>query len=133
MSAPTPLTRAAVYKRDGNRCVTCGEPSGLSFQHRRASGMGGSSIRPGAADGVTACLPHNERYEGDLQATALAYGWKVRKWANPTLVPLYVAHEWRWYRLEGTERIEITAVVALDMMHAVYGDEYMRWFEEAKG
>lgn len=127
MSAPTPVVRRSVYTRDGARCAACSAASGLSFQHRRAVGMGGSRIRPGAADGLTLCGVCNEECEHSMQTLALAHGWKVRKWADPTKVPVYFPHEWQWYRLEGTDRHPITAVVALDMMHAVYGDEYFTW------
>lgn len=127
MSAPTPIVRAAVYRRDGERCAACSTTAGLSFQHRRAVGMGGSKTRPGAADGLTLCITCNEECERSMQILALANGWKVRRWADPTKVPVYFPHEWAWYRLEGSERREISAVVALDMMHAVYGDEYFSW------
>jgi hypothetical protein len=89
--------------------------------------MGGSKVRPGAADGLTLCYRCNTAAEAEMQTLALAYGWKVRRWADPTKVPVYYPHDFRWYRLEGLERHPITAVVALDMMHDVYGDEYFQW------
>ena len=127
MSAPTPETRMAVYTRDGRRCVACHAADGLTFQHRRAVGMGGSKLRPDAADGLTLCGTCNEACEGRMQTLALAHGWKVRRWADPTLVPAYYPHEFQWFRFDGVDRHPITAIVALDMMHAVYGDEYMKW------
>lgn len=126
MSSPTPLVRAAVYRRDGEQCVACASPE-KSFQHRRATGMGGSKTRPSVVDGLTLCFTCNQACEADMQSLALTNGWKVRKWADPVKVPVYFPHEWAWYRFEGTERHEITAVVALDLMHAVYGDEYFKW------
>lgn len=127
MSAPTPTVRAAVYRRDGNRCVACHTLDALSFQHRRAVGMGGSKNRPGAVDGLTLCAPHNAACEAEMQHLALCNGWKVRRWADPSKVPVYYPNEHAWYRLEGQARVAITAVVALDLMHAVYGDEYFKW------
>lgn len=94
--------------------------------------MGGSKVRPGAADGLTLCTVCNAECERSLQTLALAYGWKARKWTNPLDVPVYFPHLWQWFRLEGQDRFEITAIVALDMMHGVYGDEYLRWFAEVK-
>ena len=129
MSAPTDLTRAAVYRRDGNRCAACGALDALTFQHRRAVGMGGSKIRPGAADGLTLCGKCNDACEAEMQRLALSYGWKARRWTDPTKVPVYYPHDFRWFRLEGVERSEIPAAVALDMMHAVYGDDYFHWRE----
>jgi hypothetical protein len=75
----------------------------------------------------------NAACEGTMQTLALANGWKVQRWADPSLVPVYYPHEFTWCRLEGASREAISSVVALDAMHAVYGDRYMRWFTEAHG
>lgn len=116
-----------MYGRDRRRCAACNALDTLTFQHRRAVGMGGSKIRPGAADGLTLCMTCNTACEGSMQHLALAYGWKARRWTDPTKVPVFYPHEWQWFRLEGLARIEVTSMVALDMMHAVYGDEYLEW------
>jgi hypothetical protein len=126
VSAPTETVRAAVYRRDGSQCVAC-LAAQLTFQHRRAVGMGGSKIRPGAVDGLTLCLVCNEACEAEMQTLALANGWKAKKWTDPTKVPVFYPHEFQWYRLEGVERFPIPAAAALDMMHAVYGDDYFDW------
>lgn len=127
MSAPTPVVRAAVYKRDNHRCVACHAADGLTFQHRRATGMGGSKTRPGAVDGLTLCATCNAACESDMQTVALGYGWKVRRWASPDLVPVYSPHDFQWYRLEGLTRRPIPGAVAIDLMHAVYGDAWFDW------
>ncbi|MCC2033090.1 hypothetical protein [Microbacterium allomyrinae] len=126
MSAPTDLIRQAVYRRDQGRCVAC-NASDLTFQHRRAVGMGGSKIRPGATDGLALCMTCNRECEASMQQLALSYGWKAKRWTDPTKVPVYYPHEFQWFRLEGTDRYPIPAAAALDMMHAVYGDEYFNW------
>lgn len=131
MAAPTAAVRRDMYVRDNGQCYTCGAVDGLSFQHRRADGMGGSKVQPGVPDGVTACIICNGRYETDLQTIALGYGWKVRKWADPLLVPAFHAPTYTWYRFEGIFRHIVTAVVAWDMMHAVYGEQYLGWRAEA--
>lgn len=128
MSAPTKQTRQDVYVRDGYRCVMCGATDPLTFQHRRAVGMGGSKILPPPVDGLTLCASCNERCEADLQDAALAHGWKVRRWVrSPERVPVFFPAELAWYRLEGTRRVRISAAVAMEMGCAVYGDEWMRW------
>lgn len=132
MSAPTTETRTAVYARDSYRCVACNAHDGLTFQHRRAVGMGGSRIPPSVVDGLVLCATCNEACEHAMQTLALAYGWKARKWTDPTLVPVYYPHERRWYRLEGIGRVPVASIVALDMMHAVYGDEYLRWQQKER-
>jgi hypothetical protein len=132
LSAPTARVRAEVYARDGLQCVCCGTDRALEFQHRAAVGMGGSKIRPTAEEGLTACSEHNSRFEHDLQTIALAYGWKVKRWVKaPCLVPVFHQPLHTWFRLTGTERIQVSAVAALDMMHHVYGDEYLDWKAEA--
>lgn len=133
MSAPTLTTRHTVYTRDLERCVSCNTADELTFQHRRAVGMGGSRNRPSPVDGLTLCLRCNTAAEAALQTMALANGWKVQRWAEPTHVPVFYPHEFTWCRFEGVERHPITSMVALDMMHSVYGDQYMRWYEEARG
>jgi len=129
MSAPTPAVRKATVTRDQFRCVLCGATTALEWNHRAAVGMGGSKHRPGAVEGVMLCTRCNTDIESvaDLMKLALSYGVKIRKWADPVKVPVFYPHEHQWFRLEGLDRHPITAVVALDMMHDVYGDEYFEW------
>ena len=128
MSAPTKECRSAVYLRDGYRCVACASTEGLTFQHRRAVGMGGSKNVPAPIDGLALCLSCNERCEHDMQDRALANGWKVRRWvSDPSRVPVYFPHEFAWFRLEGTKRVRISSEIAMDMGCAVYGDDWLKW------
>lgn len=126
MANPTRAVREGVYWRDENVCCSCGSPDGLTFQHRRAVGAGGSKRPPTFADGLAACAICNMRFEGDLQTLALLNGWKVpRGVANPARVPYYHAATNRWYVLtdDGPWRTEITRDVAVAMKLAVYGPE----------
>lgn len=123
MADPTEKVRRGVKERDGERCVSCGTMRGLTFQHRRAVGMGGDPERPGYADGLAACAVCNDRFEGDLQTLALLNGWKVRGWVDdPSRVPYYHAATDRWYALTGLGpwRRLITRDEARRMMNAVY-------------
>lgn len=130
---PTIPTRKAVYNRDGYRCCACATLECLTFQHRRRVGTGGSKYPPSPVDGLTACATCNDQFENILQTAALAYGWKAKSWVtNPERVPVFYPHDHAWFRFEGTLRVKITAVVAHEMMHAVYGPEWLRWFQEAK-
>ena len=72
MTAPSTQTRTDVYVRDGYRCVMCTAVDGLTFQHRRAVGMGGSKNLPTTVDGLTLCLTCNEACEHSMQTVALA-------------------------------------------------------------
>jgi len=127
MTAPTPVVRAVMLERDAHRCVKCGIRHRLEAQHRRAVGMGGSKVRPLYADLVTACSVHNEEFEHTGQAEALRYGWKVARWVKqPEEVPVYYWLERVWCRLltDGT-RVRVTYAEAMEMMTAVYGDQYV--------
>ena len=134
MSAPTPETRSTVYERDHNRCVLCGAHNPLTFQHRQASGMGGRKARPTFVEGLCLCSDCNDRCERDLQTKALAYGVKVRRWVDdPADVPVLYPFIWGWARLtEDGMAIPISAKTAVEMMRAVYGEEWDAWMEEIR-
>lgn len=128
MTAPTTETRTSVYFRDGYRCAACTTINALTFQHRRAVGMGGSKLVPSPVDGLTLCGSCNARCESDLQDLALANGWKVRRWVqSPEKVPVYYPGELAWFRLEGVRRVRISSAVAMEMGCSVYGDDWMQW------
>ncbi|PPG35188.1 hypothetical protein C5E10_06245 [Pseudoclavibacter sp. RFBG4] len=135
MSAPTQSVRRNVYLRDAERCVRCAATVLLSFQHRAAVGMGGTRAKPTAEEGVTACLECNARFEGDLQAVALANGWKVPRWVQKlgriADVPVFYAPEGRWFILAGRGRDAITSAQAKALMRDVYGLEQYDQMEAA--
>jgi hypothetical protein len=133
VSAPAPAVRATTYERDEHRCVSCGATTGLQWQHRRATGMGGSEVRPGLEDGLTSCALCNPAYEGALQKRALRFGWKVRRWVkHPEHVPVFYQLELRWYVLDGQgRRHPISRGRARGLMEEVYGPEYDEWEDAA--
>jgi hypothetical protein len=132
VASPTPSVRKATVLRDNSQCALCGALSPLEWNHRAAVGMGGSKKQPGVTEGVMLCSHCNTAIESDAlrMKVALIYGIKVRRWADPTKVPVFYPRENRWYRFDGTERVEVPSIVALDLMHAVYGDEYLLWTRE---
>jgi hypothetical protein len=133
MTEPKTHVRAVTYERDGHRCVSCGAFTNLQFQHRQATGMGGSRVRPLFVDGVTSCARCNPRYESDLHQAALRFGWKVPRWVDaPGLVPVWCVWARSWFRLTrvGT-REPVSGKVALEMMHEVYGPQYDEWMQAA--
>lgn len=131
MSSPTPAVRAVTYERDDHRCVSCGTLGPIQYQHRAAEGMGGRLARPRLEEGLTACALCNAGYEAHLQARALARGWKVRRWVveqgKAAEVPVrYALGGWFLLSTDGV-RIPISRARAVEMMHAVYGDEWNEW------
>lgn len=126
MVAPTALVRAQTYERDRYRCVSCGAIEPLEYQHRAAEGMGGRAARPLLTEGITSCAFCNAGYEGNLQALALASGWKVRRFVVEQgiagLVPVLYAWEGQWCTLSRTgARSPISVTEAMAMMADVYG------------
>lgn len=124
--------RAAVRRRDGDRCVTCGGTSALTMQHRAAVGSGGTSLRVGVAGLLTACAVCNARFEGDLQAAALTYGWKVRTWVVAAAVPVFYLPVGEWFALLPSGGIaRVSRADAHTRMRAVYGAQWSRWVADS--
>ena len=128
MSAPSQKIRLATYDRDGHRCASCGAVAPLQYQHRAASGHGGNPIRPKVEEGLTSCATCNPAYEAQMQAEALACGWKIPRWVQrqglAARVPVFVKWAGQWVALtEDGQRESITAVEALARMVNVYGAE----------
>lgn len=132
VTAPTENVRLDVYARDGFRCASCRGFNPLSYQHRAAVGMGGSRLLPTVVGGLTLCVPCNVECEGSMQSRALAFGWKIRRWQDATLVPVFYAHEFAWFRFEGTARVKITSEIAVEMMCAAHGDQWLTWWAGEK-
>ena len=130
--APLPKTvTRALYRRDDYQCAATGDHNGLTPQHRRALGMGGSKspVSNGLGNLLTLRADVNERMESDLMQVGLAFGWKVRAWiTRPSIVPvLYrVDGVWRMLREDGS-RDDITSAEAWEVMRNVYGPEWERW------
>lgn len=128
MAAPTKAIRELVYARDHYRCAACGRMRPLEFQHRQAVGMGGSKLRPEAWEGLVLCSPCNYRAEGDMQASALKHGWKVKRWIpHAGVVPVFYAWRGQWCVLDLGVALPITSEEAEALMVQAYGDEYEEW------
>lgn len=131
MAAPTQLVREHVYTRDSSRCAACGAYEGLTFQHRQAVGAGGSKIKPTVPEGLTLCAICNAMCEAEMQRSALAWGWKVRRFvSNAGNVPVFYRWKRTWCLLDGQQAIEITSREALALMRQIYGEQYEKWKEE---
>lgn len=93
--------------------------------------MGGVRVKVPVEALCLLCTDHNGRAESDLQARALARGWKVRRWVveqgRAAEVPVrYALAGWMQLTSDG-RRVSITRALAVEMLHAVYGDEWDEW------
>lgn len=118
--------RDAVFARDGLACLACGSPHALEFQHRQATGMGGTSKPVSPAGGIVLCSLCNERTEADMQTDALRFGWKVRRWIDrPTRVPVYSLIDRTWWHLDDHgSRERLDDYEAEHLMRLAYGPEW---------
>lgn len=91
-----------LVKRDLGRCVHCGETEAISPNHRANRGMGGSKERDRSANLVVICSLLNGLIESSYSAATIAhrYGWKLRSWEDPELVPVYDRVNGNWYLLD---------------------------------
>lgn len=113
----------------GRVCVMTGTSSERIVPQHRAGGMGGRKGKhqlPNLLwmDSITNGLIETD---ADWQAVAKAWGVKISLHVEATLVPVFFRHEHAWFVLEGDTRREVPALVALDMMLDVYGDQYLTW------
>lgn len=106
-------TEYKVYNRDDWQCVHCGTTQGLSIQHRKNAGMGGSKKAHTPANLVTLCLLENLAMEADVlkARTARYYGWKLNSYENPENEPVYYAPKDAWYTLDNEGGMKETSPV----------------------
>jgi len=88
--------------RDLGRCVHCGETEAVSPNHRANRGMGGSKERDRSSNLVVICSLLNGLIESSHSAATIAsrYGWKLRSWEDPELVPVFDRVNGNWYLLD---------------------------------
>ena len=130
-------SRPIVYRRDRRECVVSGTfegvrwacAGGLTVQHRRGKGMGGSALGDDPEGLVTMCAFHNVLQTADHEFALLCtkYGWSVPRWAADqyklSQIPVYYADG--WFLLSGTERFSIPDSTAKAVMGEVYGDLFV--------
>ncbi|WP_336633665.1 MULTISPECIES: hypothetical protein [unclassified Microbacterium] len=133
-SRTPPATLRALDRRDAadgtRRCVLTGTEGDRIVPQHRQGGMGGrpDKHRPVNVLWADSILNGLIESDADWQATAKAWGVKVPLWVRDvTLVPVFYRFEHAWFTLDDDTRTPISAVDALDRMHAVYGDDYLEW------
>lgn len=93
--------RQLVYERDGNACVACGVSHGLTIQHRKNRGMGGSKLLDTPANLVTMCAVENMLLESnaDFADRGRRNGWKLWSYLDPLCCPVLYPDGWFGWRL----------------------------------
>ncbi len=103
MGRMRPKDFAVVLERDGYRCAHCGcGGDTLIPNHRANRGHGGSKVAERLSNVVTMCARANTDIESDAGAAAEArrYGWKLSRWEDPAVVPVYDLGLDAWYVLD---------------------------------
>lgn len=115
--------------RDGRVCVMTAATGERLVPQHRAGGMGGRRGKHTLPNLVWLDSIPNGLIESDAdwQAVAKAWGVKISLHVDPSRVPVFMQHEFGWFVLEGDGRRPVPALVALDMMLDIYGDQYLTW------
>lgn len=127
-------SRPEVFKRDGHICVADGLfeavkwpcSGGLTIQHRRTKGMGGSALGDSTEALVTMCQYHNllQTADSEFAKTCIKNGWAIPRWVADQYkfnrIPVKYCDGWQL--LDGVERFNISENTALDIMETIYGD-----------
>jgi hypothetical protein len=103
-TGPSALTRAAVYKRDGNMCVCCGTSLAgrpRSVGHRKRRSQGGSNETSNLVAflglGINPFDPddHHARIDSRRDPEDEAKGYTVRSWGDPAATSVMIASQYR--------------------------------------
>jgi len=132
--AQVAVSRPIVYKRDGRCCVVDGLfeavrwpcAGGLTVQHRRGKGMGGSALGDDPKSLVVMCGFHNvlQTADADFAKRCVELGWAVPRWVadQHKLSRIPVKYCDGWFLLTDVDRVPISENTAQAILEDVYGD-----------
>ena len=127
-------SRPEVFKRDSYLCVADGLfeavrwpcVGGLTVQHRRTKGMGGSALGDAPEALVTMCSGHNvlQTADADFAKRCVELGWAVPRWVadRHKLSRIPVKYCDGWFLLTDVDRVPISENTAQAIFEDVYGD-----------
>lgn len=116
-----------VEDRDGWFCALDGVDTGRLVPQHRQGGMGGRADKHRRSNVILLDSLYNGGIEADadLANAAIVRGVKISLHADPEQIPVYFQRDRAWFRLtDDGARHPLTALAALDLMHAFYGDDY---------
>lgn len=98
----TPKQFSKYLRRDGGACIHCGSVATAVPQHRAGRGMGGSKSLDKPSNVIVLCADLNGRMESDAATAAYAkkYGWKLERWQDPEIEPVWYPLEGQWFYLD---------------------------------
>jgi len=126
-------SRPVVFRRDGRECVVAGLfeavrwpcGGGLTVQHRRGRGMGGSALGDSPEALVSMCAVHNvlQTANPDFDRVCKRFGWSVPRWAADlhAMSRIPVRYADGWFLLSGDGRYSISYNTAQTLIEEIYG------------
>ena len=83
-------------------CYHCGQVLDLIPHHRSNRGMGGARSKDEASNIISMCALINGQMESDPKIAELAreFGWKVSRYDDTQVKPVYDASTGFWFRLD---------------------------------
>jgi len=99
----TPKEFQRILARDQESCYHCAtDDQTLVPNHRANRGHGGSKTANQVSNIITLCSLANTLLESDAKFAALArtYGWKLSRYQDPLLEPVFDVGTATWYRLD---------------------------------
>lgn len=90
------------YRQRDQRCYHCGASEDLIPHHRANRGMGGAKSADKPSNIISMCAIINGLMESDgkMAEVAREFGWKLSRYENPLIKPVYDANTGFWFRLD---------------------------------
>lgn len=96
------------YLQRDQRCYHCGEMYDLIPHHRSNRGMGGSQVANKPSNIISMCAAINDLMESNAKMAEVAreFGWKLSRYENTLIRPVYDASTGFWFRLDDNYKRE---------------------------
>lgn len=90
------------YQLRDRACYHCGATEDLIPHHRSNRGMGGARSKDVPSNIIVMCAVINGLMESDplVAETARDFGWKISRYEDPGVKPVFDANTGFWFRLD---------------------------------